>query len=140
MSDPRAAFSIFCDDIRLEAGNKLSFMGVYGSEIIFSAPSPVTWPKLCIVTWLICDVDDLPKKVNAKVYAPNSEVELASTEMETNFTGMLNDGAVRGWVRLVLQPTDILLTEEGYFRVQVEADGVSIKAGRLKVRFKPPAA
>lgn len=39
--------AIFCDDIRQEVGNKLSYMGCYQSEIIVQV-TPVALPKLCI--------------------------------------------------------------------------------------------
>lgn len=38
---------IFCDDIRHEVGNKLSFMGCYQSELLVQA-MPAVLPKLCI--------------------------------------------------------------------------------------------
>jgi hypothetical protein len=38
---------IFCDDIRHEMGNKLSFMGCYQSELLVPA-MPAVLPKLCV--------------------------------------------------------------------------------------------
>ena len=38
---------IFCDDIRHEMGNKLSFMGCYQSELLVPT-MPAVLPKLCI--------------------------------------------------------------------------------------------
>jgi hypothetical protein len=43
---PKFVYSIVCDDIREEIGNKLSFMGVYGSDIFVPA-FPFTFPLLC---------------------------------------------------------------------------------------------
>lgn len=48
-SKPKLSYSILCDDIREEAGNKLSFMGVYGSAGIFIPQTPFTFPMLCVV-------------------------------------------------------------------------------------------
>ncbi|SUD65831.1 Uncharacterised protein [Pandoraea pnomenusa] len=39
--------AIFCDDIRNEIGNKMSFMGVYLNDMHVS-DFPITIPKLCI--------------------------------------------------------------------------------------------
>jgi Family of unknown function (DUF6941) len=44
---PRELFSIVCDDIRIEAGNKPSFMGVY-DEGIFVPEIPFSFAKLCL--------------------------------------------------------------------------------------------
>ena len=43
----RLLFTIFCDDVRLEAGNKLSFMGVF--QNIMVQQLPVTLIKFAVV-------------------------------------------------------------------------------------------
>ena len=40
--------AIFCDDVRMEAGNKVSYMGVYGPNLIVHS-LPTTLLKLCCV-------------------------------------------------------------------------------------------
>lgn len=45
--------AIFCDDIRKEEGNKLSYMGIYNSGL--RAPTfPLVLPKLCVAMSLHC--------------------------------------------------------------------------------------
>jgi hypothetical protein len=39
---------IFCDDIRLEFGNKPSFMGMYLDHIFLGADFPTALAKLCM--------------------------------------------------------------------------------------------
>jgi Family of unknown function (DUF6941) len=39
--------TIFCDDIRHEIGNKMSYIGVYSGTLIVQS-FPVTLPKLCL--------------------------------------------------------------------------------------------
>src|SRR5690242_14693253 len=47
MTQERFLSAIFCDDVRREEGNKLSYMGVYGTDLL--VPSfPIVLPKLCI--------------------------------------------------------------------------------------------
>lgn len=43
---PKFEYSIICDDIRQEIGNKLTFVGTYQDQIIVSQ-LPCTLPKLC---------------------------------------------------------------------------------------------
>lgn len=43
----RFVHAIFCDDIRQEVGNKVSFMGCYQGEL-FVPGIPVVLPKLCV--------------------------------------------------------------------------------------------
>lgn len=40
-------YTLFCDDVRLEVGNKLSYMGVF--QTIFVPQLPVWLPKLAVV-------------------------------------------------------------------------------------------
>src|SRR5213078_5133161 len=41
------AYTLFCDDVRLEVGNKLSYMGVFQSIVV--PQLPVWLPKLAVV-------------------------------------------------------------------------------------------
>lgn len=43
----KLAYTLFCDDVRLEVGNKLSYMGVFQSIIV--PQLPVWLPKLAVV-------------------------------------------------------------------------------------------
>lgn len=61
MNQHPAMWATFCDDIRQEVGNKLSYMGVYGPDLI--VPSfPATLPKLCCVFNLRIPFEQSPKK------------------------------------------------------------------------------
>lgn len=41
--------TIYCDDVRMEVGNKKSLMGVYESDMLLGDVPPAALPKLCIV-------------------------------------------------------------------------------------------
>ena len=41
------AYTLLCDDVRLEVGNKLSYMGVFQSIVV--PQLPVWFPKLAVV-------------------------------------------------------------------------------------------
>ena len=45
---PRLSYTIFCDDVRLEVGNKLSLMGVFREIVV--QHFPVTIMKFAVVT------------------------------------------------------------------------------------------
>lgn len=45
---PTVLLAFACDDIRVEALNKYSLMGIYGNTVVLSAPN-VSVPKLCFV-------------------------------------------------------------------------------------------
>ena len=43
----RYGYSIFCDDIRSEAGGKLSFIGCYNAVMMTTQRFPLVLPKFC---------------------------------------------------------------------------------------------
>lgn len=52
MSDhesPKLINTIVCDDVRIEVGNKISYMGIYRNEIIINGPFPFRFSKLCFI-------------------------------------------------------------------------------------------
>lgn len=48
MKFAQETFTILCDDIRQEVGNKISLMGIYGKEVIIPE-IPFVFPKLCLL-------------------------------------------------------------------------------------------
>lgn len=44
----RSLYSIFCDDVRPELGNKLSYMGCYTGALIVPQV-PIVLPRLCVM-------------------------------------------------------------------------------------------
>lgn len=54
---PRHVEVIYCDDIRQEIGNKLSFMGVYTGNLLVPE-FPTILPKLCIYATVITSADE----------------------------------------------------------------------------------
>lgn len=47
---PKYEYSVICDDVREEIGNKVTFVGVYGPDI-FVSQIPFSFPKLCFVNF-----------------------------------------------------------------------------------------
>ena len=72
MSDKqRHAWAIYCDDVRQEVGNKLSFMGIYNGEMYFNE-FPSTLPKLSIVAYCQTNIDNLIKDLKCEIYVDDS--------------------------------------------------------------------
>lgn len=76
MADERAAivYQIFCDDVRLEIGNKLSLMGVF--QEVFVQQLPVVLPKMAVLTqWR--GVGEYTSEV--RILAPDRKTLLANS-------------------------------------------------------------
>jgi hypothetical protein len=48
----RYLHAVYCDDVRLEIGNKQSLMGIYGEALVISE-MPASIPKLCVVVTVV---------------------------------------------------------------------------------------
>ena len=66
MSITRHLEVIFCDDIREEVGNKLSFMGVYSADLTVPV-LPIVLNKLCIVVRAITNNSDPFESLNVSL-------------------------------------------------------------------------
>lgn len=63
----RQAYTLFCDDIRQEVGNKLSFIGTYFSVMLVSN-FPVALPKLCLALFATTPADRPFRQLTARVW------------------------------------------------------------------------
>mgnify|MGYP006870082037 CR=1 FL=1 len=69
---------IYCDDIREEAGNKLSYMGVYGTELnVIGAPHLLA--KLCVAIRAVTPIDDPFRELDIQVTKDGHDGALIET-------------------------------------------------------------
>lgn len=78
MSITRHLEVIFCDDIREEVGNKLSFMGVYSADLTVPMV-PIVLNKLCIVVRAIADNSDPFQALKVSIFHDGEDTELITT-------------------------------------------------------------
>jgi hypothetical protein len=132
---PVTAIAFFFDDARVEVGNKFSFMGMYGSDVVLTEPG-VPFDRLAVflhMRWpLGLEVGAFKFRIEIPRQEPIShEIEPASTEpyrssIITPFAGMqLN--AILNLRFPPLQPGDDI-------KVWAIVDDNDLPAGRLVVR------
>jgi hypothetical protein len=135
MPDPRVAHCIFCDDIRFERGNKVSFMGLYGDELLLYSAKPAR-VRFAIVAWLICDIDDAPGQMIMRGTGPVPDAKL--------FEGIFRfppapetppPGTQKLHLRAHLQLDGLEVQDDGEISVYIDTDSGSIRAGRMRIRF-----
>jgi hypothetical protein len=86
--------AIFCDDIRQEMGNKMSFMGCYHGELNV-ANAPVALSKLCVFASATTPPDKPFKALTLRI-VQSDDIELARLEIPPD---QLQQGA------LIVDPT-----------------------------------
>jgi hypothetical protein len=138
----RTAFCLFCDDVRMEVGNKPSYMGVYaGGELQFPADLPadlpILLPKFAIVIWILSAVDDTPQRLTVRVYTPPGRTEIIQFEAPLDATpyAQVYPDSDRVSLNLTLPITNLQLACEGSLEVAIETEREVLRAGRLRIRM-----
>ena len=78
----RYGYSIFCDDIRSEAGGKLSFIGCYNAVMMTTQRFPLVLPKFCIHFHVFSPATQPYTSVTARCYVPGEAEPIAQEPIE----------------------------------------------------------
>jgi hypothetical protein len=79
----RYGYSIFCDDIRNEAGGKLSFIGCYNGVIFVSERLPLVLPKLCVHVHIFSPASRPFSSILVRCYLPGDDKPFSEEPIET---------------------------------------------------------
>jgi hypothetical protein len=79
----RYGYSIFCDDIRNEAGGKLSFIGCYNGIILISGQFPLVLPKLCVHVHILSPASQPFSSIAVRCYLPGDDEPFFEEPIET---------------------------------------------------------
>ena len=129
---------IYCDDIREEVGNKVSYMGVYAGELRVP-DAPVLLGKLCIAVRMHTAISQPFETLEVRVVKEKAGEEVAEIlttgviEQPADFT-VDDDAATRILAQLhfMLQPFQI--DESFELRVKVKTEAEELVSSALRIR------
>jgi hypothetical protein len=135
----RFVHAIFCDDIRQEMGNKVSFMGCYQGEL-FVPFVPLMLPKLCVQVTISTTVDRPIKSLTVRLDQGENQLAVIEVPADDFVRSMppVPEEAKR-WsasVGVMLSPFNI--TEPGELRVVVITEEGEMPGPRLRLKVRPP--
>jgi len=135
MTEQRFLTAIFCDDVRREEGNKLSYMGVYGTNLLVPE-FPIVLPKLCIALQMRTSPSP-PKEVVFKLLRDDeliAERQIAASALK-KLPGVIEDARETSMqlVGTIFQIFPLQLTGPCRFRARAICDGQEFKGGTLAV-------
>ncbi len=141
MSDV-AVFCQYCDDIRLEVGNKVSLMGLYAGEALLPQ-IPAVLPKLCALVACKAPIDkpfrSLAVAASSRARGIIGTTEIPAGQLESIHEAISARNVLgESWrfyvvnVQLVMSPFPV--DEEDILSITVTADGETIDGGRLALR------
>lgn len=139
MSTPgRYVHTIWCDDIRLEVGNKPSIMGVFAGDILLPAV-PAALPRLGVFTWIVSPIDKPIESLQLQVVRDDGLV-LAEIKPEapTHSAAPPLDDATRQQFSVGVNMGPIEVPEGcKWFVVKVKADGDELEGPKLRITVNP---
>ena len=75
--------AIFCDDIRMEVGNKLTFAGCYFGYMFLNSDFPATIPRLCVAVQYSQKREKVILPIKFVIFLPGDPEDKPSIEFGT---------------------------------------------------------
>lgn len=130
-------WATFCDDVRQEAGNKLSLMGIYGTNLVVQS-FPTTLIKLCCVMSVRIPVDASPRSVVLKLLREDEvlfEAEIKPADvLERPATPSADTDHLAITFSTIAQLLALPVTERGVLRARAYVDGRELRGGTLELQ------
>ncbi|AMG45540.1 hypothetical protein AL520_14620 [Achromobacter xylosoxidans] len=151
----RYAHCLFCDDVRSEAGDKLSLMGVYGGELVATLP-PIgsgsqsfpgaLLPKLCIVGYVFTPIDRPFENLTFTISRDSTVVQqqtLDPTELRKMAEAVSKMGSesdpitvMNVVINVALSP--YVISEPHILSLRFQTEAEELIAGKLRIRLSAP--
>lgn len=136
MAESISVWTIFCDDVRAEAGNKVSYMGIYGPNLLVEN-FPTSLLKLCVVINVRSPIAKPPKDVTVKILHDESVLVEQAVPVPNLEQASIPDGATHITFSVVSQLVAFPVTERSSLKVRAIVDGEEIKGGQLLIDRLP---
>jgi hypothetical protein len=135
--DWRLVMGQFCDDVRLEVGHKLSFIGCYNDEMIVQS-FPATLPKLAVqakaLTPLRCPFKRLTFKLNLQSTTVAQMDADAAVLNQTTAKARHGSDARWMWVAAVMVVSPLVVTEACELALTAETESGPVRGSILRIR------
>lgn len=139
----RHVSATYCDDVREEIGGKLSYMGVYGADMVVGG-FPVTLPKFCVALRVVTPADQPFRAVKFQLFRDTdmlAEANMDESQLEASqvLNGVPESDrkdmflAVQGM--LVFAP--LSLEAPCVFRIRVITESEELRGPGLRVLLAP---
>ena len=135
----RILTAIYCDDIRHEIGNKMSFMGCYQSEL-FVPTAPIGLAKLCVYLTILTPKARPFKSLTFRVVL-DDQTELARLEIPpegfADLQEVPDDTATRKAINTAMVFSPFIIEKASVLRVVADTEEGEISGPRLLIKVAP---
>lgn len=134
------AYTTFCDDLRQEVGNKVSYMGVY-QGMMLSQVFPIALPKLCAAVTVRFLRERAPTTLDFKLFLQDVVVAERSLDPGPLMAQQRSEpGANAVFATALFHMAPFFVEEPTLLKSRVYFDGQELKAGALGIRPLPNSA
>lgn len=135
----RVVTAIFCDDMRQEVGNKMSFMGCYQGELLVPI-SPIALPKLCVFLSLLTPVSRPVRSLRFRLVLDDTELSRVDVPKEAwaDAHQISEAGATRIAISGAMIFSPFLIQKSGVLKVSADTDEGEIIGPRLLIKVESP--
>jgi hypothetical protein len=130
-------WATFCDDVRQEVGNKLSYLGVYGPNLVVQS-FPTTLVKLCCVLSVRLPLSSAPQQVVFRLLRDEEvlfEATLSQSDIKDPAATVPTDGADSHALTIssVAQLVGFPITQRCFLRARAIVNGKELHGGALEL-------
>jgi hypothetical protein len=125
--------AMYCDDIRVEMGNKHSLIGVYHGDVIIDS-LPASLSKLCVWVTVVTDAGHPFEKLRISLVQGEEEntlYEANADDLPKNLEGPSEEVAVG-----IIALPNFYVEKETFLCVIVETESEVLRGRRLRIRKK----
>lgn len=133
---------IFCDDIRQEVGNKLSFIGCYQGGELHVQAAPSALPKLCAFVSVVTPKERPFKSLSIKVLQDVVELgrlEIPDGELMSIVPRNIDDAATRLSASTAMMFAPFMIEKPTSLRIMVTTEEGEMTGPRLAIKVQAPA-
>lgn len=109
-------------------------MGVYAGDALLSGVGPPVTMRMAILTWLICDIDDVPEHYVIKATGPIADQPLFEKAFAFPPVPQGTDSK-KAHLRADIQLQGLRVEGDGIIAVYIQTERETIRAGQLAIKF-----
>jgi hypothetical protein len=139
-NNDRFLTAIFCDDIRQEMGNKLSFMGCYQGELIVPM-APVALSKLCVFASILTPKEKPIKSLTLRI-VQDDDIELARMDITgeglSEASQIIDETSTRKIISTAIVFSPFAIEKNTTLRLKATTEEGEIVGPRLLIKVAVP--
>jgi hypothetical protein len=144
-----SGYAIFCDDVRHEVDGKITLVGTYFNDMVFSGVHQGFMPYLNLLVGYQFGLNNPPQRVTTRViFCGHNGEDILMIEDSVDLPSTLPpmpDALRPDWtpaldLRRYLRITPAIFPGPGWLRVRGICDEEEMRLGSLKITINPPEA